>query len=111
MPKKKVKNKDNNKNLFLFLITIIMLITVINIEVFLYKKRVALFNQKEVLGVQTVVSEELDHWKSVVQKNPWYLPAWVEIANIAKETNNAELINLAFENIQKIDPNNILLQD
>ena len=110
MPKVRKRKKYLRINFHLLLITIILLLTVINIEVY-YHKQKATVTANEVLGVSAKSEDELNRWMEITRQNPWYLPAWVEIVKIAKDKNDELLKNTALENIKKIDPNNILLQN
>ena len=111
MPKtKRRKKKDLGLNFYLLLITIVLLLSVINIEVYFYKLRASPTLPTKVLGAETNNDNELELWIQITKKNPWYLPAWIEIAKIAIDKNDIVLKDAAIENIKRIDPNNTFLK-
>lgn len=69
---------------FYILIILLLILSVFN--VIKYK------NNKNVLGIETQTTEsEIEFWKAFNDRNPHYLPAFIEIGEIDK--------------LKKIDPN------
>jgi len=71
MLKRSKKSKKTNLYLYVFAV-ILMLLTVINIASYLTPKN------RKVLGLQTKSSDVL-FWYQFLEKNPKYVPGWIEI--------------------------------
>lgn len=84
MPKSAHILNERVISVFIFVsILFILLLTSINIEKY--------FQPKRVLGVETKVENNTEFWESLLERNPNYIPGWVELGRKDK--------------VQSIDPN------
>ncbi len=78
MSTKKI-NKTSVQLLILVSTLFILLLTAVNIEIFL--------TPKKVLGIETQTNTNSLFWEDFLNKNPGYIPGWIEIGrnDIANE--------------------------
>ena len=79
------ENLNLNMKSFLIYASIIFILTLTSINIKNY------LSPKKVLGIQTQSGDLETFWKEFVNKNPDYIPGWIEIGGINK--------------IKEIDPN------
>ncbi len=84
------KNKSFSKQLLIYSFTIlVLLLTAFNIQSYT--------SQEKVLGTNIESNqkqEEIDFWLDFLEKNPTYIPGWIEIGRLDK--------------VKEIDPNYFL---
>lgn len=97
------KSKDTLNENLLYLLTCtgiitILLLTSLNLNSYLHRK-------KQVLGIESDPNHELKFWQEIVNKNPTYRDAWLEIAKISSRVGETNLTTDALEKAKVIDPN------
>ena len=84
----------------MLLTLLVMLLTFANISLFY-----TISSQDEVLGVSTETPEELVYLEDFLEKEPLYLPAWIEKARIEKELGFTEKYEESAKIIIHLNPN------
>jgi len=100
MPRKS-KTKEANRFFVIILFTLLVILLALA-NVSLFYSNIA---QDNVLGASETIPEELTYLEGFLEKEPLYLPGWVEKARIEKELGLTGKYNESVKRIIHIDPN------
>lgn len=111
MPAKKKKLlKDNQKLLNYAIVALIGIISFFNLAIFLTPKEKKIIYTYEPASSSN--SEQLiSYWNTFLDKNPEYLPGWVELAKIHLENNQLSSALVSASKALEIDPNSELVKN
>lgn len=82
---------------YICLCGILITITVVNINIYL--------NKKKVLGTSIDLDKEKFFWETVITQSPNYKDAYIEIGSIYEDQGNREKADEYFKKAIKINPN------
>lgn len=111
MPKVKKKlHKHSGTVALLGFASMIVAISFFNLAIFLspqQKRVVRVYERVEEPHNQTMIG----YWNGFLEKNPDYLPGWLELAKLRVDNNEISDAFLAANEALKIDPNSDLVKD
>ncbi len=97
---KKTKSRDSTFLIILLAAVLIILLTLLNLQLLSKYKA----EEKDVLGA-TARSEQKTFWVNLLNNEPEYLPGWIELTKLEKESGNLKSFNESLNKALEIDPN------
>lgn len=102
MPKKS-KKVSENESVYLILVlavALLLLLALFNLHAYFHPK-----DKKDVLGAFDESVYEKEFWYDFLKDEPEYLPGWVELVRLEKETGNINGFEKSLIKVFELDPN------